>query len=92
MSLTGMRPIVNLGRGSRVTFRSASARRSRALPAQHTILSFRPVNFHLQQLHRVSPHLLSHALHLPSHIDQYFKISELLMAWPVFPDSMTHMV
>lgn len=49
----GMRPIVNLGKSSRVVFKSALARQCRPMPAQHTVLSFRPVNSHLRQLHRV---------------------------------------
>ena len=51
---TGMRPIVNLGKASRITFRAAGGRRSRVLPAQQTVMSFRPVNHHLQRLHRVT--------------------------------------
>ena len=49
----GMRPIVNLGKASRLTFKAAVARRNRSLRVQHTVMSFRPVNFHLQRLHRV---------------------------------------
>ena len=45
---------MNLGKASRITFRAACDRRSRSLPAQQTVLSFRPVNHHLQRLHRVS--------------------------------------
>ena len=48
-----MRPIVNLGKASRITFKATHAPRSRSLPAQHTVMSFRPVNYHLQRLHRV---------------------------------------
>ena len=50
----GMRPIVNLGKALRVTFRAAVSRRSRLLSAQRTVMSFRSVNHHLQRLHRVS--------------------------------------
>ena len=45
---------MNLGKALRITFRAASDRRSRTLPVQQMVLSFRPVNHHLQRLHRVS--------------------------------------
>lgn len=54
-----MRPIVNLGKSSRIVFRNAVGRQCRSLPAQRTVLSFRPVNCHLQQLHRVRVDSLS---------------------------------
>ena len=52
--LAGMRPIVNLGKSSRITFKTAFSRHCHSLPVQRTVLSFRPVNWHLQHLHRVS--------------------------------------
>ena len=52
-ALAGMRPILNLGKSSRVVFKAGHARQCRPMRAPHTVLSFRPVNSHLQQLHRV---------------------------------------
>ena len=58
---SGMRPIVNLGRASHVSLPAAPAHAPAPLPAgaarrrrpKRLRLSFRPVNFHLQNLHKV---------------------------------------
>lgn len=56
IDVSGMRPIVNMGRSSHMSFlapRAPAGGRSHRR-GQRIRLSFRPINFHLQSLHQVS--------------------------------------